>query len=186
MSHDGTRLMGARIPRRHAVLYPVVVSAGKDSCNRPLAAFSKGGPALHCLASSRSQVILAATRCVPSCVQNAAPQNLLLWGGGREGVGVGGGGCSATVEDADTKLLHINFFILRANQGRSCLCRGSVVGRIGVFIHCSPLQHTAPLTCTPCDVAPSEFVPFYWGPPRRQGLCSQSAHFGAPEKVGVL
>ena len=27
------------------------------------------------------------------------------------------------------------------------------------------------------DVAATDFVPFYWGPPRRQGLCGQSAHF---------
>ena len=36
------------------------------------------------------------------------------------------------------------------------------------------------------DVAPSDFVPFYWGPPSRLGLCSQCAHFWAPEKTGVM
>ena len=31
------------------------------------------------------------------------------------------------------------------------------------------------------DVATSDLVPFYWGPPRRQGLRSQPAHFWASE-----
>ena len=33
------------------------------------------------------------------------------------------------------------------------------------------------------DIALSDFIPFYWRPPRRQGLCSQSAHFWAPKKA---
>ena len=35
------------------------------------------------------------------------------------------------------------------------------------------------------DLATSEFVPFYWGPPRRQGLGSQSAHFWAEGRGDV-
>ena len=42
-----------------------------------------------------------------------------------------------------------------------------------------PQEHRA-------DVATSDFVPFYWGPMGRRGLCSQSAHLWAPEKVGVM
>ena len=36
------------------------------------------------------------------------------------------------------------------------------------------------------DVDPSEFVPIYWGPPRREGLWCQFGHFWAPEKARVM
>ena len=36
------------------------------------------------------------------------------------------------------------------------------------------------------DLATSDFVPFCWEPLTRQGLCSQSAHFRAPEKARVM
>ena len=62
----------------------------------------------------------------------------------------------------------------------------------GVLVdHSPPVTVFAPPHQTICpqegrgDVATSDLVPFYWGPSRRQGTCSQSAHFWAPGKADV-
>ena len=76
------------------------------------------------------------------------------------------------------------------HRPRALLGSVSVQGacRASVFDH-SPF---APPYQTICpregmgDVATSDFVPFYWGPLTRQGLRSQSPHFWAPEKAGVM
>ena len=74
-------------------------------------------------------------------------------------------------------------------------CSGGVLARRASFLDHSlavpvpPSPHTHHRTICPQelrgDAHPSEFVPFYWGPPRRQGLCSQSAHFLAAEKESI-